>query len=281
MPSQLSRARALQSKFVARLASPLAFVDLFNEVPGVECFIKDTDGRRIRVSQGIWKRLGMSSETAMIGKTDHELFPPHVADQYSSGDREVITSRQPLLGIVEVWIDEQGAFDWFLSNKYPLFDATGNVMGIMGTLRKATGIQKSAIPESPLSRVVNHIRQHFHEPSRMQLLSKVAGLSERQLRRRFQAEFGIGLNAFLLKTRVHAAAELLVRGDQPIADISLEVGFCDQSAFTRTFRERLGMTPRQYRLQYRETARRTTHSRAAQNTAPRTLKEPPQPPTPR
>jgi AraC-like DNA-binding protein len=261
MPLQLVKVRELQNRFAQRLASRLAFVDLFNDVPGVECYVKDTEGRRIRVSEGIWKRLGMPSEAAMIGKTDHQLFPPHIADQYASGDRQVIASRLPLTGLVEVWIDEQGAFDWFLSNKYPLFDASGDVMGIMGTLRKAAGIQKSALPDSPLSRVVNHIRQRFREPSPMDLLSKVAGLSERQLRRRFQAEFGIGLNAFLIKTRVHAAAELLVRGDQSIADISLEVGFCDQSAFTRSFRERLGMTPRQYRIHYRENPRPKSHSK--------------------
>jgi AraC-like DNA-binding protein len=171
---------------------------------------------------------------------------------------------------MEVWVDEQGAFDWFVSNKYPMFDAHGQIVGIMGTLRKATGVHKSPLPGSPVSRVVNYIREHFKEPAGMDLLSRVAGLSERQLRRRFLAEFGIGLNAFVLKTRVHAAAEMLVHGDRPIADLALEVGFCDQSAFTRAFRERLGMTPRQYRLRYQTRAR-------VRNLAERT-KEPPPPP---
>ncbi len=245
---------SLVRQFSMRLATPLAWVDLFNDTPEIECFVKDTQGRRIRVSAGIWHRLGMNSEEAMIGKTDHELFPPHIADQYTLSDQEVIISKAPLLGVVEIWINEQGAFDWFITNKYPLFGSNGKVVGIMGTLRKASGIQKSIAPDSPLVRVVNYVREHLHEPSRMPLLSKVAGLSERQLRRRFHQEFGTGLNAFILQARIHAAADTLVRKDTPIAEISLSVGFCDQSAFTRAFKQHMGVTPREYRLQYNKTS---------------------------
>lgn len=81
-------------------------------------------------------------------------------------------------------------------------------------------------------------------------LARVAGLSERQLRRRFLEEFGMGIAEFVIKLRTHAAADALLKSDKSLADIAQETGFCDQSAFTRAFRVQMGMTPRAYRLRY-------------------------------
>jgi len=41
----------------------------------------------------------------------------------------------------------------------------------------------------------------------------------------------------------------LAAGGQPIGDIALDAGFCDQAHFTRAFREFTGTTPAEYRRQ--------------------------------
>jgi transcriptional regulator GlxA family with amidase domain len=48
--------------------------------------------------------------------------------------------------------------------------------------------------------------------------------------------------------RVDRAAELLRHTDKGLLQIALEVGFNDQSYFTKVFRRYLRMTPREYRL---------------------------------
>jgi AraC-like DNA-binding protein len=70
------------------------------------------------------------------------------------------------------------------------------------------------------------------------------------LRRRFQEEFGMGIAEFVIKLRIHAAADALLKSAESLAEIALQNGFCDQSAFTRAFRAQMGMTPRVYRLRY-------------------------------
>jgi AraC-like DNA-binding protein len=40
---------------------------------------------------------------------------------------------------------------------------------------------------------------------------------------------------------------VLRSGDKPIAEIALDFGFCDQSAFTQHFRKHMGITPATYR----------------------------------
>ncbi len=78
-------------------------------------------------------------------------------------------------------------------------------------------------------------------------LAKRSGMSVRQFNRRFREVFGTNPRTFLIKTRVQAACEVLRRSDQPIAEIALDFGFCDQSAFTQHFRRHMGLTPAAYR----------------------------------
>jgi hypothetical protein len=44
-----------------------------------------------------------------------------------------------------------------------------------------------------------------------------------------------------------SGVRLLLETDDPIATIALECGYTDQSAFTRQFRQTLGMSPSKYR----------------------------------
>jgi AraC-like DNA-binding protein len=65
----------------------------------------------------------------------------------------------------------------------------------------------------------------------------------RQLRRIFQLTPG----QVIARKRLEAAAHLLRDTPQPIAEVALDCGYCDHSAFTRAFREATGMKPRQFR----------------------------------
>jgi AraC-like DNA-binding protein len=236
--------------FLEAQAASLDFVSLFDEVAGVECFVKDLEGRRLSVSQGIWKRLGFASAREMIGKKDHDLFTPYLADQYTRSDREVISSGCPLVGQLEIWVNEHGVLDWFVVSKYPVFGKDGKVIGIMGTLRTAPRGRGEFAPGSILGRVMEFVREHFHRALSVGELAKVAGLSQRQLRRRFVQDFGVGVAEFVIKTRVQIASDRLFRGGESLSKIALDVGFCDQSAFTRAFRRHLGVTPGEYRRRY-------------------------------
>lgn len=238
--------------FCRSQASSLDFVSMFDDIPEVECFVKDVQGRRIKVSEGIWRRLGFASALEMIGKKDHDLFPAYIADQYVRSDQKIVSSRRPLVGELEIWVNEQGVLDWFIVSKYPIFGAHGAVVGIMGTLRSAQASKGPFTPNSALGKVMEYVRENFDRALSLPELAKVARLSERQLRRRFRQELGLGLAEFIIKTRIQIASARLSRGGDPLAKIAMDVGFCDQSAFTRAFRKQLGVAPGQYRRRYRD-----------------------------
>ena len=70
------------------------------------------------------------------------------------------------------------------------------------------------------------------------------------MHRKFREVFGLSVQKFLVKTRIQAASDRLLHSDQPIAQIAVDFGFCDQSAFTQLFRKHTGLTPRRFRLRY-------------------------------
>lgn len=80
---------------------------------------------------------------------------------------------------------------------------------------------------------------------------RVAGLSERSLRRRCQAELGMGWDEYRRRARLFAALAPLLETDLSIAQLAASVGFESQSAFARAFRRLIGQSPQEYRANAR------------------------------
>jgi AraC-like DNA-binding protein len=65
--------------------------------------------------------------------------------------------------------------------------------------------------------------------------------------RSFKATFGMAPHKWLIGRRIERAKDLLRQTTTPIADIAIQSGFADQTAFARTFRQEMGITPGQWR----------------------------------
>ncbi|HEX7858634.1 MAG TPA: helix-turn-helix transcriptional regulator [Sphingobium sp.] len=76
---------------------------------------------------------------------------------------------------------------------------------------------------------------------------KVAGLSERTLRRRFRATLGMGWDDYRRRARLLCAVEALSDSRRSVAQIAADVGFESQSAFAKAFQQLTGETPRSFR----------------------------------
>ena len=241
---------AVQRRFFKRLGTDQPFRQLFEHLHGVYFFAKDTNSRLMAATPPIVERLGGKEEKDIIGASDDEFFPPQIAENFVRDDRRVIRTGQPLIGRVEIWYSEQHVFDWFVTNKVPLRDAKGRVIGIAGTIQSYSDRRKTLLPCQEIARVVDYIHAHRQGRVTVTELARLAGLSPRQLSRRFHEVLGMSLQDFVMKSRVQGAADVLVSTDRTIAGIAQSFGFCDQSAFTRQFRKHTGITPRKYRLKY-------------------------------
>jgi AraC-like DNA-binding protein len=236
--------KKFQAAFFRRLGGTAPLRAMFDAL-GLAFCVKDAKSRVVCASRPILDKFGMRDERAIVGTTDADRYPARLAEVFRRSDREVVESGRPVIDRLEVWYDATGALDWCTVTKLPLRDRRGAVIGVMMTMRPWRGTPREL--GGSLGGLVERIRRAPGEPHRVGALARAAGLSARQLQRRFREHFGVGVKEFILRARVRAAAEALRTTSAPIAEIALDCGFYDQSSFTRQFRRRAGTTPEKYR----------------------------------
>lgn len=94
-----------------------------------------------------------------------------------------------------------------------------------------------------LARAIRFIERHFNQPLSLEEMAQAAYLSRFHFARLFRVATGESPMARLRRVRIERAIALMTRGDLTLSEIASEVGFCDQSHFTRHFRRVTGTTP--------------------------------------
>jgi PAS domain S-box-containing protein len=90
-------------------------------------FIKDLHGRYVVANPLSCQVLGRND---ILGTTDHDLLPRDVADRLRQHDQQVIQSGEPLESEEEIY--DGAARLMFLSVKFPLHNAQGEIDGVCG-----------------------------------------------------------------------------------------------------------------------------------------------------
>lgn len=98
-----------------------------------------------------------------------------------------------------------------------------------------------------LHRCVQYIGEHYSEPITLTQVAEKVYLTPTYLCRVFKKEAGVTFNEYLNRVRINKAKDLLRNRDLRLTDISLMVGFEDQSYFTKVFKRMTGTLPRAYR----------------------------------
>jgi PAS domain S-box-containing protein len=244
---------------------------LLEHVPGTLFFAKNREGEIMLGNRAFVERCGFASEEELIGHTDQDIFPPHMAAKYRDDDLEVMRTHQPMLQIVELFPNRHGEPVWYVADKLPLFDEGGEVIGICGVVRSYEGSKQALQPYLDLAPVADYIKTHISEPISVKELARMASLSVRQFERKFLETFRTTPKHYLMRLRVLLACDTLLETRQTITEIGLAAGFCDHSAFARHFRKHMGMSPREYRAKYGLTLPAPRQTAASPKT-PRALK---------
>jgi two-component system, sensor histidine kinase and response regulator len=90
--------------------------------------IKAVDGRRLFANQAYLEYRGCRLQD-ILGKRDHDLFPPDVADRFVADDQRVLTTGNACQGIEETRAPD-GSRRWIERFKCPLRDEHGDIHGI-------------------------------------------------------------------------------------------------------------------------------------------------------
>lgn len=220
---------------------------LFDRAPDIVFSIKDRAGRYVSISKACTERCGLASRRDAIGKTAQEIFPPHMAVRYQAQDAWLFRTGEPVVDNLDLTLFNDRSPGWCLTNKEPLRDAGGAILGLVCMSRDLSEPSRTGLIDDRFADAVDHILTHYSCVLRIEALARRAGISVAQFERRMKRIFQLSAGQFITKTRIDAAANWLKGSDLAIADIALRCGFCDQSALSRQFRALTGLSPRQYR----------------------------------
>ncbi len=240
----------LRNNFFRHQINPRQLLEAFDQIPGFRYFVKDAHSRLMALSGKRVAHLGLKSEEEVIGLTDREYLPAEIVDQFLADDQWVIRHGKPLRNRVEMGMDEDGFRDWTITDKYPLVNSRGKVVGLVGIVQFFEARRKMLGYLGPVGKATDFIRDRLGEGMMLSEIARHAGLSERQLQRLFRRAFGMTIQQFIIRSRIQAAIHELTHSRRTIAEIALMFGFSDQSAFTNQFRTVTGLPPRIYRERY-------------------------------
>jgi len=236
----------------ASLASQ-EIVQLFEALVDVIFCAKDTDLRYTAVNAAFVRRTGQRSRRGVLGTRAVDHFPMPQAERYEEQDRRVLDTGRPLRDELELIRRPDGTMGWYVTTKIAIVDE-GVCTGLVSISRDLRRPSEESVEVAALSSVVALVRDRDEEsegPLGVADLARVAGCGPDQLGRRMRRVFGLSPTQYLLRERVDRAARLLSTTDTPIAEVAARCGFYDQAMLTRHFGRLVGLTPAQYRAQYR------------------------------
>jgi AraC-like DNA-binding protein len=227
----------LRTELFSQLTEPLIGEALFDCLPDLVFFVKNQRSEYVVVNQTLVERCGRADE----------LFPAPLGESYRAQDETVLRSSKAILNQLELHFYATGGRGWCLTNKLPLRDAQQRVIGVVGISKDLQSANERGEDYSAVAKVVQHLQKNFADTLRVADLAGRAGLSGYQFEQRIRKIFQLTAGQLIQKTRMEAAVQRLRETNDPIATIALDCGYSDQSAFTRQFRQTVGLSPSEYR----------------------------------
>lgn len=182
-----------------------------------------------------WENRG--SGTPPVMRADHEKM--HVV-------------HEALLALAKVWFGSMEATERAMQLKLRFMEVLLRLRTGFAAdepLRNPTDAQR-AERETRLRRALDFVSLHGHEAISQPEVAKAAGMSTSRFRAFFKETTGWGFAQYLREQRVERAARLLRESSESIATIAHRTGFADQSHLLRCFREKFGLSPKEYRRRH-------------------------------
>lgn len=160
-PKPAASAQAAESPLDRTLVT--AFLD---HIPDFVYF-KDRESRFIAVSRSKLHRNGLKDAREIVGKTDFDFFSAEAALRTKTDEAEVMRTGVPIEDRLEhvKWGD--GRETWSLSNKMPLRDGQGAIIGTFGITRDITA-------SKAMEAALEHSRRELTDASRRAGMAEIA-----------------------------------------------------------------------------------------------------------
>ena len=95
-------------------------------------------------------------------------------------------------------------------------------------------------------KVILYIERNYHEELTLEELSKIASFSKYHFHRIFKSIIGETVGEYVRKVRLQNSTRKLSTSNQNITQIALDIGYETNASFSKAFKERFGVTPKEF-----------------------------------
>ncbi len=158
------RALTARNQTQNALAESRQMLELVLDSIPVRVFWKDRNLAYLGCNRRFAADAGLSSSDQIVGKDDYSMVWKEQAELYRSGDRRIIDEGQEIIGFEEPQTTPDGNRLILLTNKVPLRDAHGNILGVLGCYEDITERKKTEEElQSYRSRLEEQVRRRTRE----------------------------------------------------------------------------------------------------------------------
>lgn len=213
-------------------------------------------------------RLNMADMTATLSPGDYLIIPPGTPYSYEhlGGD-----------GLHYFWVHFTGSDAARLAERYnlkiyPCYNSVSDTSEIISSMHRFTDacakeesfkelelsilferlllkLARKSVTTSalPLKKSLSHINAFYNTEIKIPALARMEGLSTSRYNALFKKYMNMSPSEYIIKTRITFASELLINTELSIKEISVLVGYDDAHFFSRIFKAKAGISPKEYR----------------------------------
>jgi PAS domain S-box-containing protein len=130
-------------------------------------YFKDAGSKFIRCSVSMAKAFNVKTPEYLIGKSDHDFFSDEHSRQAYDDEQKIIQTGTPVTGKVEKETWPDGRVTWALTNKMPIRDAEGKIIGTFGISKDITALKEA-------EEKLDHTHRQLVDASRQAGMAEVA-----------------------------------------------------------------------------------------------------------
>jgi PAS domain S-box-containing protein len=132
-----------RKRAVEALRDEKALVDaLMDNIPD-SIYFKDRQCRLIRINRKMMRDLNLDDMSQAVGKTDVDLFGEEFGQKTLAEDQRIMTTGEPIIGLIESRQLEDGQSNWTSTTKVALRDASGQIVGVVGITREINELMRA------------------------------------------------------------------------------------------------------------------------------------------
>lgn len=122
----------------------------------------------------------------------------------------------------------------------------------LATTQFSSSTTERSNDDGKLNKITDYVNNHYSEVIRLSDVAEMANMSEASFCRFIKQHTSKSFIDFLTDIRIGAASRALVDSSSSIAEIGYDCGFNNLSNFNRIFKKKKGVTPHEFRDNYRK-----------------------------